>query len=141
MSINVDACNSYVFSVLKRNPTLRNSALVGVLKANQIEGHIRIFDSESHFFKSEGINKPAKIIHISPYGFLVNLLISIKRIFTGIIFGPFNHNGTIHSHLAQGRRITSFCALDGSSTEILIEKDQLSLFRRTYNTLTSCCKS
>jgi hypothetical protein len=117
------------------------------MRANIVgfRGRLEVSDGGVQSFKSdgyEGIRKEAKIIDISPYeGFLSNLFVSIKRIFTGVVFGPSNSNGDFRLDLAQGRRVTIFCALDGSEAEAVIETDQKSLFLRIYQTVFRCCQS
>ena len=146
-SLRLNFFQNTVSSQLNRNPTISNSDLAGVMRANIVgfRGRLQVSDCAVHSFKSdgyEGINKPAKIIYISPYeGFLSNLFVSIKRIFIGVVFGHSNSNGDLRLDLAQGRRVTIFCALDGSEAEAVIEVNQKGLFFRIYQTVFSCCQS
>lgn len=144
MPVDLNFFKSLLPGVLEGNPNVRNSALSGVIAANIVnfKGHIQVSESRVHSFKSdgyEGIRKPAKIIYISPYGFWLDILVSIKRIFTGIVFAPSKANRDLRSDLCEGRRVTIFCTLDGSEAEALIEVDQKPLFVRLYKTAFSCC--
>ena len=141
MSINSDFFKKTISSVLGKNPTVRNGALSKVIEAQIVgfKGHIQVSDAKLYSFQSDGyesVRKPAKIIQVSPYGFWLDLLVSIKRIFTGVVFAP-SPNGDLQSYLAQGRRITIFCAVDGSEAETLIEPNQISLFGRIYRAVFS----
>jgi hypothetical protein len=142
--LNLNLFKNLVPAVLKVHPDLKNSALSGVMETRILNfpWHMQMSDCKMHSFGSngcKGIQKPAKIIYISPYGFWLDLLISIKRIFTGVVFGSSNANGDLRLDLAQGRRITIFCALDGSEAEVLIETDKQSLFHRVCKAVFSCC--
>ena len=141
MSINSDFFRSTVSSVLSTNPSVSNAALSKVIEA-QIEDckwNIRVSDDKPYSFCSNGyesIQKSAKIIYISPYGFLSDIFVSVKRMFVGVTFPP-SQDGDLRSYLEQGRRITVFCATDGSVAESLIERDQQSLCLRIYQAVFS----
>lgn len=137
MAIRLDFFKNSISSLLNRNPGIRNADLSGVLAANIVDfkGHIRISDAQ-HIFHSdgyEGVRKPAKIIYLSPYSFWIDLLVSIKRVFAGVMFLPSAARPDLRADLQAGRRITVFCALDGSDAEVLMEVDQKSLLQRILN--------
>jgi len=145
MPIDLNFFRQGISSVLERNPNVSNSDLSGLMKANitNFNGHIQISDLRVHSFQSdgyEGIRKPAKAVYISPYGPWTDLLVSIKRVFTGIKFPPPTHNGDLLMDLLTGCRVTIFCSLDGSEAEVLSEVDQQPLFVRFFRAvLGNCC--
>ncbi len=138
-----DSFKQVISPVLAQNPTIRNSALSGLVAAHMtgFNGYIQISDCKAKLFQSDGlvgVQKPAKIIYISPYGgFWSDLLISIKRIFAGVTFSS-NSGSKLQPYLVYGQRITVFCALDGSHVEAEIEQDRTSLPVRIYRTIRSC---
>ena len=141
MSINSDFFRNTVSSVLHRNPSLSNAALSKVIEAQIVncKWNIQVSDDRLYSFRSdgyEGLRKSAKIIYISPYGFLSDIFVSLKRMFVGVTFPP-SQDGDLRSYLEQGRRITIFCAIDGSEAESLIEVDQQSLCLRIYQAVFS----
>ncbi len=117
-------------SLLRSNPQISNSALAGVVAANinNFKGHVRVFDTLSPA-------GPAKMIRISPYGFWQDLLVSIKRIFTGIVFPQ--RNGDLQSDLAQGRRVI-LIVRSTDSTEI-VEESRKSSVLRLIKQIFCCC--
>lgn len=153
--------DSQPLNILKQNQTISDFALSHELRANykDFKGHAQTSNRDDYKFSSfRGEESPTqvKVVYISPYnGFWSDLLVSIKRIFTGIIFKSFNPADLIYSnsiggnlsaddikkitagttfisHLEQGRRITIFLALDGSQAEASMEENQESLFFRIY---------
>ncbi len=135
MVIDLNFFRQGIWSVLEKNPNVHNSDLSGAIRARIInfKGHIQISDLRVHSFQSdgyEGIRKPAKMVYVSPYCFCMDLLASIRRIFTGVTFPPSAGNRDLLSDLHNGRRITIFCSLDGQEAEAVTEVDQKSLHVR-----------
>lgn len=141
MSLNVNFLKFFIPCQLKENPGIRNTNLAKAIAAElpHFQGSIRVSDCRLHSFSSngyEGDRKPAKIIYLSPYSFWVDLLVTIKRIFTGVIFAPsFSSGGNLLPYLLAGRRITVYCALDGTRAETLIEQNQKPLWTRLYQSV------
>lgn len=78
--------------ILYANPTISNKALEGVIEANIVgfTGIIHVA-TKTHSFATG--NKNARIISISPYGDIQNLLVSLKRLLVGVTFQPLPNNG------------------------------------------------
>lgn len=129
--MDVNFFRDLVTPVLQSNPHIRNSALAGVVAANIVgfKGHVRVFDDK-------GPSGKLKAIHISPYGFWQDLLVSIKRIFTGVVFPA--RTGDLRSDLAQGRRITIFVSANGNTPE-RVEGSQKPRIVGLVKRIFSCC--
>ena len=137
MTITMSFIKATTQTFLKQNPTLTNSALSGTIRAHLagFHGCIDISDSKMQTFTSgEKRLRHAKTIRISPYGFWQDLLISIKRIFTGVVFAPSTDGNDLKPDLESGRRITIDCSLDGSTTTCSRERNQQPLHIRIYKT-------
>ena len=78
--------------ILNGNPTISNKALSGVIEANIVEftGTISVV-TKTHQFATG--NKNARIIYISPYGNIQNLLVNLKRLLVGVSFNTLQNNG------------------------------------------------
>ncbi len=135
MTLNLNLVRGYVSSTLAKAPTLRDQALSGVIYSQIIDfqGDIKVSGHREHSFfsnRSGHIAKPAKAIRFSPYGYWRDLLTSIRRIFTGVVFPPVGSTEDLQVYLSQGRRVTVYCAIDGSEANMEVEGDQKSLLAR-----------
>jgi hypothetical protein len=132
MAIELGFFRQSISSILQRNPIVSNDALAGAMRCNMVNfrPHLQISDLKSHSFQSGGIRKPVKMVYVSSYGFWMDLLVSITRVFTGKVFPPVDRNGNLLSDVLAGRRLTIFCSLDGQEAEVVSEVDQKPLHVR-----------
>ncbi len=128
----------------QRNPRISDSAFSSVIRANQdwFKGHAQIFDIKSHrFLNQNGQSKAptATVIELSPYkNLFIDLLISIKRFFTGVKFPSYindENEESLRKYFDEGRRVYYLFTKDGSQAELHIEGDQKPLPSRIHDAM------